>query len=144
MQASKAEVGGKRAQCMTNKATALSTANSSVAQARGQGRVKDPAHDRRFARNRALNSTGASSRGLLDSGVIAATVSAYLEGNLTDAQRAAFETILDEVLSQEQARMRWLNDQLKEIGADILAEPVPDFLLDALTPRLAGGVGRIS
>ncbi len=156
MPASKAEAGGKRAQCMTIETTAMTAANSSEAQPGGQGRVRNPAQDRTFARNRAgptgqgrvqdrfsdgrlaqnraLKSTGTSPRGLLKDGEMAATVSAYLDGKLTGAQLAAFEAILDEVLSQELARMRRLNDQLKEIGADILAEPVPGFLLEALSP----------
>ncbi len=65
---------------------------------------------------------------------MAATLSAYLDGNLTGAQLQAFEAILDEVLSQELARMRRIDDQLREIGADILAEPIPVFLLEALSP----------
>jgi transposase len=147
MPASKAEVGGKRAQCMTTKATAMSAANSSEAQPGGQGRIKDPVQDRRLARNRALKSLGASRQGLPESGEIAAAVSAYLEGNLAGAQPAPFEAIFDEVLSQELAQMRRLNDQLKEIGAEILAEPIPDFLLEALTPLpspMTAGPDRIS
>ncbi len=65
---------------------------------------------------------------------MADNVSAYLDGNLTGARLVAFEAILDEALSQELTRMRRLNDQLKEIGAEILAEPVPVFLLEALSP----------
>lgn len=66
---------------------------------------------------------------------MAATVSAYLDGNLTGAKLAAFEAILDEAFSQELALVRLINDQLKEIGADILAEPIPAFLLEALSPQ---------
>ncbi len=156
MPVSKAEVGGKRAQWMTTETTAVSAANSSEAQPGGQGRVENPEQDRRFARNRAgptgrgrvqdrfsdgrlaqnreMKSTGTSPRRLVEGGEIAAAVSAYLDGNLTGAQLQAFESILDEVLSQELARMRRINDQLREIGADILAEPIPVFLLEALTP----------
>ncbi|MGC2630975.1 MAG: hypothetical protein WA265_13625 [Rhodomicrobium sp.] len=142
---------------MTTEMVAIRAADSSEAQPGGQGRVKNPAQDRRFARNRAgptgqgrvqdrfsdgrlaqnraLKSTDSSRRWLLDDGDMAATVSAYLDGNLTGAKLAAFEAILDEAFSQELALVRPINDQLKEIGADILAEPIPAFLLEALSPQ---------
>lgn len=101
----------------------------------GKGRVQDRPCHQSLAQNRTLKSTGMGAWGL-EGGKLAATVSAYLEGKLAGAQLAAFEAVLCqvEVLSQEMAWMQRLNHQLKEIGADILAERIPVFLLAALSP----------
>ncbi len=67
--------------------------------------------------------------------VLAGTVSAYLDGELSGRDLMDFETLLknDEGLSREIAEMRRIDRQLTEIGADILAEPIPDALLEALS-----------
>jgi hypothetical protein len=148
----------RRAQYISTEPTAMNAATSSEAQPGGEGRLGNPAQDRRFATNKAgpagqgrvqdrssdprpaqnrpLKSTGMSAWGVMEGGKLAATVSAYLDGKLAGVKLAAFEAILrqDEILSQELAWMQWLNHQLKEIGADILAEPIPGFLLEALSP----------
>ncbi len=66
---------------------------------------------------------------------LAGTVSAYLDGELSGRDLMDFETLLknDEALSREIAEMRRIDRQLTEIGADILAEPIPDALLEALS-----------
>lgn len=70
---------------------------------------------------------------------LAATVSAYLDGELTGEDLVEFETLLrnDDALSREIAEMRRIDRQLTELGAEILDEPIPDALLEALT-RLEG------
>ncbi len=66
---------------------------------------------------------------------LAATVSAYLDGELTGADLAGFEELLrnNAALSREVMDMRRLDRQLTELGADILAEPIPDILLEPLS-----------
>ncbi len=66
---------------------------------------------------------------------LAAAVSAYLDGELSGEDLVEFETLLrnNEALSREIAEMRRIDRQLTEIGADILAEPIPDALLQALS-----------
>ncbi len=65
---------------------------------------------------------------------LAATVSAYLDGELSARDHVEFETLLrnDRVLSRDVAEMQRIDRQLTELGADILAEPIPDALLQAL------------
>jgi anti-sigma factor RsiW len=65
---------------------------------------------------------------------LAATVSAYLDGELSGGDLVEFETLLrnNDALSREVAEMRRIDRQLTELGADILAEPIPDALLQAL------------
>ncbi|MGO8952596.1 MAG: anti-sigma factor family protein [Rhodomicrobium sp.] len=67
---------------------------------------------------------------------LAATVSAYLDGELTGQDLAEFEMLLrdNEALSREVAEMRRIDHQLTGIGADILEEPIPGALLEALSP----------
>jgi len=66
---------------------------------------------------------------------LAATVSAYLDGELSGGDLVEFEILLrnNEALSREIAEMRRIDRQLIELGADILAEPIPDALLQALS-----------
>jgi anti-sigma factor RsiW len=67
---------------------------------------------------------------------LAATVSAYLDGELSGQDLADFETLLRDngTLSRDVAEMRRIDRQLTKLGAEILAEPVPDALLQALEP----------
>jgi anti-sigma factor RsiW len=64
-----------------------------------------------------------------------AKVSAYLDGELYGQDLAQFEALLkaDEALALEVAGMRRIGQQLTKLGADILAEPIPDALLETLT-----------
>jgi anti-sigma factor RsiW len=66
---------------------------------------------------------------------LAATVSAYLDGELAGQALADFEALLheNEALSREVAEMGRINRRLAEIGADILTEPVPESLLVPLS-----------
>jgi anti-sigma factor RsiW len=63
---------------------------------------------------------------------LAATVSAYLDGELAGKELAEFEALLhsDEVLMRAVAEMRRIDSQLTELGNDILSEPIPDTLLE--------------
>lgn len=64
---------------------------------------------------------------------LASVVSAYLDGELTGEELVEFETFLrnNEALSREIAEMRRIDRQLTGLGADILAEPIPEALLEA-------------
>jgi anti-sigma factor RsiW len=66
---------------------------------------------------------------------IAAMVSAYLDGELAGDELARFETLMqnNEALSREVAEMRRIDRQLTDLGSDILSEPIPDALLEALS-----------
>jgi len=61
-------------------------------------------------------------------------VSAYLDGELLGEELAAFEALLKDnpTLASEVAEMRQIEEQLAKIGTDILAEPVPEALLQAI------------
>jgi anti-sigma factor RsiW len=65
---------------------------------------------------------------------LASKVSAYLDGELTGDDLVQFEALLqsDKALALEIACMRRIGRQLTKLGADILAEPVPDALLETL------------
>jgi anti-sigma factor RsiW len=65
----------------------------------------------------------------------AAMVSAYLDGELEGDELLSFEVLLrdNEALSREVVEMRRINRQLTELGADILSEPIPNALLEALS-----------
>jgi anti-sigma factor RsiW len=65
---------------------------------------------------------------------LAAKVSAYLDGELAGDDLVQFEALLqsDKALALEIAGMRRIGRQLTKLGADILAEPIPDALLDTL------------
>ena len=66
--------------------------------------------------------------------VFAATVSAYLDGELAGEELGEFEALLltDESLSREIGEMRRIDRQLSGLGTDILAEPIPEALLEPL------------
>jgi anti-sigma factor RsiW len=66
---------------------------------------------------------------------LAATVSAYLDGELDGQALADFEALLgdNEALSREVAEMRRIDAWLTDIGTDILSEPVPEALLSPLS-----------
>jgi anti-sigma factor RsiW len=65
----------------------------------------------------------------------AAMVSAYLDGELNGEELLSFEILLrdNEALSREVVEIRRINRQLTELGADILSEPIPDALIEALS-----------
>jgi anti-sigma factor RsiW len=66
---------------------------------------------------------------------LAAKVSAYLDGQLSGEELAEFEMLLqtDSALAREVQEMRNIESQLMNMGSDILSEPVPDTLLQALS-----------
>jgi anti-sigma factor RsiW len=66
---------------------------------------------------------------------LAATVSAYLDGELTGQALADLEALLraNEALSREVAEIRRIDRCLTDLGADILSEPVPEALLSPLS-----------
>ena len=72
---------------------------------------------------------------ILDDERLAATVSAYLDGQLMGEELEDFETLLktNPILAREVQEMRNIELQLMDMGADILAEPVPEALLEALS-----------
>ena len=80
-----------------------------------------------------LSAAGGGARVMQDEG-LASGVSAYLDGELTGEELVEFETLLrnNEALSREIAEMRRIDRQLTGLGADILAEPIPEALLEAL------------
>ena len=71
---------------------------------------------------------------------LASAISAYLDGELAGEELLKFEALLrnDEALSREVAGMRRIGRQLTTLGADILDEPIPDAMLEALA-RLESG-----
>jgi len=98
------------------------------------GQVQHKSTDRsRQAGSAAGNETGSSILTISQAERFAAKVSAYLDGELSARDRAAFEAMLrhDRCLLQEVAELRWIDGQLREMGADLLAEPMPDFLMEA-------------
>src|SRR3974377_330225 len=66
---------------------------------------------------------------------LAATVSAYLDGELAGQALEDFEVLLraNKALSREVAEMRRINCWLTEVGAEVLSEPVPEALLAPLS-----------
>jgi anti-sigma factor RsiW len=66
---------------------------------------------------------------------LAAIVSAYLDGELEGKDLEEFESLLqrDPMLAREVQEMRSIESRLMEMGADILAEPVPEAMLEALS-----------
>ncbi len=61
--------------------------------------------------------------------------SAYLRGELHGSDLAAFEALLSKNTDcrRELAAIRRTEQALQQIGAEILLEPVPQFLLDVLS-----------
>ena len=66
---------------------------------------------------------------------LASMVSSYLDGELSGAELERLEELLrgDDALAREVAELRRIDHQLMEIGSDILSEPVPDSMLEALS-----------
>ena len=66
---------------------------------------------------------------------LAAAISAYLDSELEDKDLEEFESLLkgNPALSREVQDMRAIELRLMELGADILSEPVPDAMLEALS-----------
>jgi len=81
--------------------------------------------------------TGANPReaGFLKDERLAAMVSAYLDGELQGKDLEEFESLLkgDAALAREVQEMRSIELRLMEMGADILAEPLPEAMLEALS-----------
>jgi hypothetical protein len=67
---------------------------------------------------------------------LTALVSAYLDGELAGKEFDEFEALLRDNLNlaREVAEMRQIELQLTKIGADILQEPIPVAMLEALSP----------
>ncbi len=72
---------------------------------------------------------------ILKDEALAATVSAYLDGELDGKDLEEFEALLrgNSTLAREVQEMRNIELRLMEMGADILSEPVPDAMLEALS-----------
>jgi hypothetical protein len=68
---------------------------------------------------------------------LAALVSAYLDKQLKGAVLAEFEALLREnkAFACEIGKMQQIEIQLSKIGDDILSEPIPEVLLEALGPN---------
>jgi len=66
---------------------------------------------------------------------LAAAVSSYLDGELEGKDLEEFESLLksNPALAREVQEMRAIELRLMEMGADILSEPVPDAMLEALS-----------
>lgn len=64
-----------------------------------------------------------------------AMVSAYLDGELEGRDLEEFESLLkrDAALAREVQDMRNIELRLMEMGADILSEPLPEAMLEALS-----------
>ena len=68
---------------------------------------------------------------------LAALVSAYLDKQLKGAALEEFEALLREnkAFAREIGKMQQIENQLSKIGEDILSEPIPEVLLEALGPN---------
>lgn len=66
---------------------------------------------------------------------LAALASAYLDKQLDGVELEEFEALLreDEALAREISELQRIEDQLSKMGGDILSEPIPETLLDALS-----------
>lgn len=66
---------------------------------------------------------------------LAAVISAYLDGELEGKDLEEFELLLksDLALAREVQEMRAIELRLMEMGADILSEPLPEAMLEALS-----------
>jgi anti-sigma factor RsiW len=62
---------------------------------------------------------------------VAAMASAYLDGKLQGAELEEFQSLLkeNEAIAREVDEMRQIEHQLREIGAALLLEPIPEALL---------------
>jgi len=71
---------------------------------------------------------------------LAAMVSAYLDDQLKGKELEDFRALLkkEPSLAREIQEMRNIELQLVEMGADILSEPIPEALLEALS-RIGDG-----
>ena len=82
-------------------------------------------------------STGANPKQavILKDEQLATIVSAYLDGELEGKDLEKFESLLksDAALAREVREMRSIEFRLMEMGADILSEPVPEAMLEALS-----------
>ena len=83
-----------------------------------------------------FDGSGAGPADMLKDERLAMMLSAYLDDRLLDKDLEEFEALLksNPRLAREVHEMRGIESQLKEMGADILFEPVPDALLKALAP----------
>jgi anti-sigma factor RsiW len=81
--------------------------------------------------------TGANPRqpGILKDERLATMVSAYLDDELEGKDLQEFEALLksDATFAREVQEMRRIELRLIEMGADILDEPVPEAMLEALS-----------
>ena len=81
--------------------------------------------------------TGANPKqaGILKDERLATMVSAYLDGELEGKDLDEFETLMasDAAFAREVQEMRSIESRLMEMGSDILAEPVPEAMLEALS-----------
>ena len=81
--------------------------------------------------------TGANPKqaGILKDERLATIVSAYLDGELEGKVLEEFQSLLksDAALSREVQEMRSIEFRLMEMGADILSEPLPEAMLEALS-----------
>ena len=82
-------------------------------------------------------STGANPKQavILKDEQLATIVSAYLDDELEGKDLEKFESLLksDAALAREVQEMRSIEFRLMEMGADILSEPVPEAMLEALS-----------
>jgi anti-sigma factor RsiW len=65
---------------------------------------------------------------------LAGMLSAYLDGALAGAELEEFKQLLDNngALAREVEHMRRVEEELTLLGAEILEEPIPPALLDAV------------
>ncbi len=81
--------------------------------------------------------TGANPRqaAILKDERLATMVSAYIDGELEGKDLAEFESLLksDAAFAREVQEIRSIESRLMEMGADILEEPLPEAMLEALS-----------
>ncbi len=81
--------------------------------------------------------TGANPKqvGILKDERLAAMLSAYLDGELEGKDLEEFESLLraNPALAREVQDMRNIELRLMEMGADILSEPLPEAMLEAIS-----------
>jgi anti-sigma factor RsiW len=66
---------------------------------------------------------------------LAGLLSAYIDGELEGSELEEFESLLksDAALAREVQEMRSIELRLMDMGSDILSEPVPEAMLEALS-----------